>query len=370
MRPSPRARAAFLLLYGALLAWQIDRWLFTPHGLVSTWAHRRTSVPVAAGSPGGVSQTFTMGADGLDGIWLRPAAIDGVPRGELVVQVSVVQGRARIPARRVVMPATDASGRGSLHVAFAPMRRSRGVHYQVDVRHEHAGDGPAVALAASREDGLPSGRLFADGVEQWGDLVFETSARRATLPYWLHEVLRPWPAWVSAWPTVVVALLAFNATLAWACALAVGLVGADRTAAAQSRAAVPPPVESRAAVTRAATVAVSVIVVLGVAVAARPTGRYRSLDLIDALPDARIETTWPSLHAGVSPEPVVFFGHIHRAIVALPTAASAGDVDVPRGAVLRLGAAMRPDMWTREGDGIQMRVTVDHAAGRHASPPT
>ena len=113
-----------------------------------------------------------------------------------------------------------------------------------------------------------------------------------------------------------------------------------------------------------ATVAVGVIVLLGVAVAARPTGRYRSLDLIDALPDARIETTWPSLHAGVSPEPVVFFSHIHRAIVALPTAVIRWDVDVPNGAVLRLGAAMRPDMWTREGDGIQMRVTVEHAAGR------
>jgi hypothetical protein len=209
---------------------------------------------------------------------------------------------------------------------------------------------------------LPQAGLFADGVEQWGDLVFETSSRRATLPFWIHEVLRPWPAWVSAWPTVVGALVIFNAVLAWACAHAVGVVGADPTSAGPA-VVVDPSVESRQAVTRRATAAVCLIVVLGLVVAARPTGRYRALDLIDALPDARIETTWASLHAGVSAEPVVLFGRVHRAIVALPTAVIGWEVEVPNGAVLRMGAAMRPDMWTLEGDGIQMRVTVHHAGG-------
>jgi hypothetical protein len=97
-----------------------------------------------------------------------------------------------------------------------------------------------------------------------------------------------------------------------------------------------------------------------VVLAARPTGRYRSIDLIDALPDARVDTTWPSLHAAISPELVVFFGRIHRSIVAMPTSTIRWEVDVPRGAVLRFGAAMRPDMWTRESDGIQMRVRVEH----------
>ena len=37
-----------------------------------------------------------------------------------------------------------------------------------------------------------------------------------------------------------------------------------------------------------------------------------------------------------------------------------------RDAVLRLGAAMRQDMWEKQSDGIQMRVIVEHAAGPNA----
>ena len=43
-----------------------------PHGIVSTWAHVAAPAPVSAGVAVGVIQTFTMGADGLDGVWLRP----------------------------------------------------------------------------------------------------------------------------------------------------------------------------------------------------------------------------------------------------------------------------------------------------------
>ena len=359
MRPSSRAWAAFLLLYGALLAWQVDRWFFTPHGLVSTWAERHDGLSASAGSPGGLTQAFVMGADGLDGLWLRPV-VTGQPSGDLLVDVSEVRGDAKVRLERVVVPASVAAAAGSLRVPLRPQRHSRGKALELHLRHVNFGDGPALAFAVTRDDGLPRARFFADGEEQWGDLVFETSARRATLPYWMHEILGPWPAWMRAWPTVVTVLVLFNVALAWACAVAVGLVPT-----AASRPVEPVAgrrhLDAAGALRRTSRTAVGLVVIAGCSLVLLPTSRDRQLDLIDALPDAAIGTTWPSLHAAISREPVVFFGRISRGIIALPTTRIAWTVDVPPGAVLRVGAAMRPDMWERLGDGIQMFVLVEHA---------
>jgi hypothetical protein len=359
VRSSPRARAAFLLLYGALLAWQLDRWCFTPHGLVSTWANRHDGRTASAASPGGVSQTFGMGADALDGVWLRPVVASGVPRGELVVDLLLQgQGAALRRLERVAIPASDVRDVAALHVPFRPIRASRGLMYQVNVRHMHLADGPAIDLATTRDDALRSGRLFVDGREQWGDLVFETSSRRATLVYWLPEILRPWPAWVQAWPAIILGLLIVNGVLAWACAMAVGLVGDGGVVPAALAA------PDRTTRSSLATVVVLLGTTLGVAFAGRPTGREYSLDLIAALPDARVEATWGAMHHVVSHGPVWFDPRMHQSIVAMPPSTIAWTVEVPRTATLRLGAAMRPDMWTITGDGIQMRVHIDHAGGR------
>ena len=361
VRPSSRARAALLLLYGAVLAWQLDRWCFTPHGIVSTWADRHDGRTVSAGSPGGVSQTFEMGADGLDGVWLRPLVTGGAARGELVIDVLQGQGDSRQRLLRVAIPATDVRNDVALHVPFRPIRASRGLSYQMDVRHVHMAGGPAIDLAVTRDDAVGSGRLFADGREQWGDLVFETSSRRATLPYWLHEVLRPWPAWLHAWPAVTLGLLMFNGVLAWACATAVGAIGAIEDVPARTAAALPGAHASRRSL---ATIVVLLGTIMGVGFAGRRTPREHSLDLIAALPDARVETAWGAMHHAISPESVLFTSGVHRSIVAMPPSTIAWTVDVPRSAVLRMGAAMRPDMWERRSDGIQMRVHVDHNGGR------
>jgi len=362
VRSSPRARAAFLLLYGALLAWQLDRWCFTRYGIVSTWADSHDGRTVSAGSPAGVVQTFEMGADGLDGVWLKPVIAGGTARGELVVDLVQVHAGSRQRLLRVAIPATDVRSNAELHVPFRPIRASRGRSYELDVRHVHMAGGAAIDLAATRDDVVRTGRLFADGREQWGDLVFETTTRRATLPYWLHELLRPWPAWVRSWPVVALGLLLFNVVLAAACARAAGVLASEApgdpivtAAAAHANAA------TRGAALRFPYLMTAVLALSGVAVAGVPSGRYRSLDLIEALPDARIETSWSSLHGAISARPVIIFGRIHRGIVALPTTVIRWEVEVPRGAVLRFGAAMRPDMWTRESDGIQMRVRVERA---------
>ena len=359
VRSSPRARVAFLLLYGALLAWQLDRWCLTRYGIVSTWAERHDGLTVSAGSPGGVSQTFEMGADGLDGVWLRPLIAGGVAQGELVVDLLQVRDEARQRLLRVAIPAAEVRNGEALHVPFREIRASRGLTYQVDIRHVHISRGPAIDLAATRDDEVRPGRFFVNGQEQWGDLVFETSSRRATLPYWLHEVLRPWPAWVRASTTLVLALAIFNGVLAWACARAVGAIGDDADVTASAAAALTP-----VRPTPLATAVVVFCTIVGVAFTGRRSSREYSLDLIAALPEARVQTTWGAMHHAISPEPVLFGSDVRRSIVAMPPTTIAWTIDVPRSAVLRMGAAMRPDMWERRGDGIQMRVYVDHAGVR------
>ncbi|BCS34712.1 hypothetical protein TBR22_A39380 [Luteitalea sp. TBR-22] len=316
---------------------------------------------MSAASPQGVSQSFAMGADGLDGVWLRPLVSTGVPRGELLVDLLDTTDGSPRRVERVVVPAAAAVRDTSLRVAFRPIRASRGRNFRIDLRHVNLGDGPGLDFAASRGDVLPAGRLVAGGVEQWGDLVFETVSRRATLPYWLHEVLRPWPVWARSWPFIVAVLLAFNLVLAWACAIATGVLGeaGDDLEVVAGRQAPAPGAVGRLALGLACAIAAG-----GVIAAAWPTGRYRSLDLIEALPDAHVTNGWGTLHGSIAPGPVLFSPRIHRGIVAMPPATITWTVDVPRDAVLRLGAAMRQDMWEKQSDGIQMRVIIEHAGER------
>lgn len=360
MQSVSRARATFLLLFGALVAWQAVRWGLTPHGLVSSWAARPVASTVSAATPRPVQQTFVIGADGFDGVWLDTRTDGHLPVGEFIVDLFEVTPVGALRLERVSMPAAEAVRGGRVHVRFRPIRASRGHRYRVDVRHVHAEPGPAVELAVTREDRLPRMSLVADGVERWGDLVLHTTSRRATLPYWTAEILAPWPAWVRSPVTVISAVLLLNAGLAWACALATGLYGVARP----SPAAVGGEPEGGSRVRWAATVAVVVVAGSGAVGAMWPTPSSNALDLIAALPDARLETTWTSLHEGISPEPVVFDGVVRPAIIAMPTSRLSWTLDVPRGAVFRAGAAMRPDMWTRNSDGIQMGVMVEHARGR------
>ncbi|MBA2354365.1 MAG: hypothetical protein H0V80_06815 [Acidobacteria bacterium] len=370
MRPSVRAWVVCGLLFGALVAWQVDRWLFTPHGLASTWEARDASGILSAASPAGLTQTFTIGADGFDGIWLRPV-LDGTTavHGDLVVDLHAVAGERRVRLTRLVLPAGEAARPASLHVPLPQIHHSRGRTYQLGLRHVRRGQGPALGFRATRDDVLPTGRCFADGVEQWGDLVLRTSSRRATLPYWLHEVLRPWPAWLRAWPTVLVLVLAFNLLLAWTCASASGVLPQRSAALPAVRAAPVPACGPRGVVVtppvlRLARPFLLVAISTCLLVALWPTPVRRTLDLIDHLPDARITTTWRSLHEGVSRERVVFFGPLRRVIVAMPSTRLAWTVEVPRGSVLQFGAAMRPDMWNRESDGITMDVVIEHRGAR------
>jgi hypothetical protein len=363
VRSSPRARAAFLLLYGALLAWQIDRWFFTSHGLVSTWDKRHDAVVASAGSPDGISQSFTMGADGLEGVWLRPLTNGRPAVGDLIVDLSQVQGLARVRLERVAVPAADIVSGGNLYVPFRQIRSSRGQAYELNIRHVHASNGPALEFLVAREDGLAAGRLFADGVEQWGDLVFEINAGRSTLPYWLHEVLRPWPAWVRSGVVIGLVLLLFNLLLVWSCAAATGaLVGSRRAVAGASAArsemnqsdADRP---SREGLVRLTRLAATVIALGGIVTCVLPAPSVREVDLLRHVPDARFETVWP-LHAGIALEPAIFFQRVYRGLVMMPPATVTWTIDVPPDAVFTTRAGGRADLWLAQSDGFSMFVEV------------
>lgn len=358
MRSSSRARSAFLLLYGALLAWQIDRWFFTPHGIASTWAGRGDRRSVSAGAPDGVVQTFTMGADGLDGVWLRATTDGRAPLGELVVDLSERRAAGVVRIERVAVPAADVVASRAFKVPFREQRHSRGRTYELRLRHVRFAPGPAIDLASSRENLLGTGRLFADGRERWGDLVFQTSARRATLPYWRHEVFRAWPRWVWSWTMIVLSVSVFNLVLARACARATGLIETPDDLPTGEIVLDAHGSQDRIAVRRLAYSVAVLVAGFGVLLALWPTPRDRTLDLIEALPDARIDTTWDSVHGAVAFRFTDFPRVRHRTIHTLPTTRLAWTIDVPRDAVLRAGAAMRPDLWEAISDGIQMGVTV------------
>ena len=358
---SARARSAFLLLYGALLAWQIDRWFFTSHGIASTWAGRGDRRSASAGAPGGVVQTFTMGADGLNGVWLRATTDGRPPLGELVVDLSERRGVGAVRLERVAVPAADVVSSRAFKVTFREQRQSRGRMYELRLRHVRFDPGPALDLAITRDDLLADGRLFADGRERWGDLVFETSAGRATLPYWRHEVFRAWPAWVWSWPTIVLCVAVFNVVLAWACARATGFIetpDAEGTGECAGGVLDSNTAPDRVAVRRLAYTAATTVAGVGVLLALWPTPRDRTLDLIEALPDARIDTTWESVHGGVAFRFTNYLLDRRRTIHALPTTRLSWTIDVPRDAVFRAGASMRPDLYAAISDGIQMGVTV------------
>jgi len=115
---------------------------------------------------------------------------------------------------------------------------------------------------------------------------------------------------------------------------------------------------------RAALLAAVAVVLAGNVVALWPTPAGRSITLIDQLADATIESSWPSIRQGIAVQLVTIHAPVFRAMVALPVSRVAWTVDVPRGAFLRGGAAMRADVWRAPSDGANLSVYVEAATGR------
>lgn len=353
--PGPRfSRARFVVLFGLLLLVQVWRLALTPHGLATTWT-RGDDLRVVSTGGAGVSQEFLMGADGFDGLWVRasPEHREGSPlSGQVVVSLARLEGDRPVPLLRTVVDAAAIGTGRPVHLPFQQMRASRGTRYRVTLAHTASDDRGVLHLLARRSDAHPNGRFFVDGVEQWGDLLFETSSARATLPYWKHEVLAPWPAWVQSWWAVGGALLLVNILLARACAVAAWVGAREDSEPSHNRA------HGAGAPRRAALFAVTAIATCGVAALLRPPAPHRIIRLTEHLSDARIETTRPSVHEGFTVEPVAIFGRVHVSVVALPTSRLEWSLDVPKGALLLGDVAMRPDVWFKESDGSNLIVSV------------
>ncbi len=349
-RRRPSLFGAFL--FGLILLWQVWRLLLTPHGVASAWT-MGAGVSVVSTGGAGVSQELVMGADGFDGVWVRLARGDqDVARdARLLVTLSRLDNGRPVPLERRVVELA-AVRQGAWHVPFEEVRHSRGVTFVVGLQHVSSADGAPVALAARPDRPARAGRFHVDGVEQWGTLVFEATARRATLPYWKHEILAAWPAWAQSWGTIAGAWLLGNVLLAVACFRAT----APRHRAPTTRPSLSASGDSGAA-RRTALLATILIVTGGVVVAAWPQSRFHVIHLAEHLADAGIETPAP-LHEAIAVQRLGYQGRMLQSIVALPPARLAWTVQVPTGALLVGHAAMRPDVWAKESDGVNMRVCV------------
>ena len=301
-----------------------------------------------------------MGADGLDGLWVR-ASEEHRARpplaGRVIVTLARMVDERPVPVLRTVVDAAVVGTGRPVHLPFQQIRASRGQRYRVTLAHAGSDDRGVLRLQARRSDAHPGARFFVNGVEQWGDLLFETSAGRATLPYWKHEVLAPWPSWVQSWWTVGGVLLLVNLLLARACAIAVSRrvrVSDDRGPVARHRGTV---------AYRTALLGVAAIVSVGLGVLLQPAAPHRIIRLTDHMADAHIETTASSLHDGIAVQPVVMLGRAYVSIVALPTSRLVWTLDVPKGALLLGHAAMRPDVWLEPSDGANLTVSVVTAGG-------
>ena len=107
----------------------------------------------------GCRRPSTMGADGLDGVWIRPL----IDRRRAARRVA---GRPPAGAGRAASatPACRRSGdrraqRRRAARAVPPIRASRGITYQVDIRHVHMAGGPAIDLAVTPRGRAARGTL-------------------------------------------------------------------------------------------------------------------------------------------------------------------------------------------------------------------
>jgi hypothetical protein len=362
--PARRRRLVFLLLFGGLLALQVWRLAFTPHGLATTWTRSGGTALIPA-TGHGVTQEFLMGADGLAGVRVQPVGVgvdDGDLTGTVVFTLADVTTGVPVPVARRAVPAAEVVAAGAFHFRIPEVRASRNRRFALGVQHVGAADDRPLRLRARRDDAHPHGRFVVDGQERWGALVFDTVSRRATLPFWTHEVLRPWPSWVRSWWTVAAALLLFNAALAWASAVAVGFGAPPAGPAVELPGPADEPPDGRPR--RIALLATCGLVLAGTVIVLLPQPEHQALRLIDHLGDAEIRSSWPTLRQGVAVQAVALFGPVHRALVALPTSALTWTVDVPPGAHLRGGVAMRPDVWTAPSDGANLEIFVEDQAQR------
>jgi hypothetical protein len=362
--PDLLPRLTWSLLFAALLVFQAYVIFVQRHGATATAGHETR---VAGEVAGGVSirQTFRMAAGGLDGITVhvRPSGMEHA--GPVILELAEAgddpAGAADAPVYRAVVDTRRVVDDPTFTWQFTPLDDSDGRLYALRVSMPAAPFGHGVSLLATRDEHYLDGRFWFDGREQWGDLVLETSARRATTFQRFEHALRDKPWWLRSRVTFGLLFAFYN--LALGVVLWTFLAAQDESAEATGSVSVPasPPgrVFQRA---RAAGVAALVLVcALAAYVAYVPRVRLEpgARELVDEFPETVKRTTLPSLQQGFVYETVTWRGRRMRCITALPFSRIYWTVEAPAGTELRGWYGMRPDAWQGNGDGSTFRVGIN-----------
>lgn len=350
-RPGWRRLALLSLVLAAAIAVQAHAVLVEKAGLASN--PPRGAEAWSPEVEGGVSlaQTFLVSAGDFHGVTVYPRAAGGAVAGDAVFELAVVEGEASETLVRVMRPAGDVVRREAFVLEFPPVARPAGRVFRLTISVPTASPGEGLSFRLVEEDRYADGVASVDGRELWGDLAFETHARKAVLINRLDEAFRAYPAWMRAPWLLGGLLLLFDALVAWAAWLAlcgprVARPASEATPAADvARPRWPTPL----------ALAGTVVVVVAISALAWPR-EHVAIDLVRAFPAAEKRTTMSGLHEGFSIQFAAIDGRMRRCIQALPFSRINFAVDVPPNAAFAVWVGMRPDVWEGPGDGATFRI--------------
>jgi hypothetical protein len=377
---------AFALIVALLLGYQGYRLFVHQQGVPQTTAASGDTTTVG-GIIGAwtISQSFTLEAGGFDGVSVQARPMGPRVAGQVLFEIfELDDARGARLHYRIVRDAREVVAGRSYHVTFPPIEPSKGRTFRLDVRVPNAPADGMIALVATRDDAYPAGRLFAGGREQWGDLVFATSARRATVASRLDDVLSFLPPGLRTWWVAGPALVAWNVLLIIACGIAIGAIGGraesaeptSSTAGATVNADVrfigggrPSGLLMRAdadaydrARTRfavaAAWFAVIVAVLTGFAARPTPPPGWQVIDLRDRFLESEKTTELGRLHQAFAVTSYSISGERKPTLLEWPPSELRWTLQMPHRAVFKAHIAFAPETWTEPTDGATFYVEV------------
>ena len=363
-QPISRRRAAWTLaaICGALLLFQAWLIFVQPHGTPTVDSRDVRAVGEIAGGVA-VRQTLLVRAAGLDAVTLHVQASGNEHEGPVILELGEAgqdpAGGDDRPLYRSLFPAKRVVDDPTFTWRFAPIEASSGKQYAVRVSMPSAPFGHGLTLLATRDEGYLDGRLWFDGREQWGDLLFDTSAQRATSFARLEHALRDKPRWLRSRVTLALLFLAYNACLAvvfWTL-LTAPLTNEDAERALDKG-------QPRSASwSRQRTYAAGALLLVCAAAAWWWIPRRVSIErgarlLLEEFPGTQKRTTMPSLQQGFVYQDVWWKGRRMKCVAALPSSRIVWPVDVRPDQELRGWYGLREDVWNGPGDGAQFRLGI------------
>ena len=191
--PGPVRWLAFGLASALVLAWEVYAIFLAHYGTPYSKPAQAQSMAAEVAGEVVVSQTMVLLAAGFDGVVVHAKPYGKTVNGVVVFELwELAPGNIRA-VFRTVKPAAEVAASGSYTIRFPPIEESAHRTYSLRISAPGAKPGEGITLLASREDAYPQGALFIGSREQWGDLVFATSASRATIFSGVEHLLRNKP---------------------------------------------------------------------------------------------------------------------------------------------------------------------------------